>query len=272
MQLTVTRPLDECICRTAEAKISRAADDVDLSALYARPMSRSDRALDRVGAVAGIAAVVLFVAAINVTPTLPSPNHGVDAIARSARDNADGYLTALYLGALLTGALLVFGSAVAARLRRSEPEGGWWLIALVGIAASAVGLVTDILVLTFVRAVGHGVRGETLWVAYPAGADGLILAIPLAVFFLGTGLGIRLAGGLSRRLGWFALVLAALFVVGGASVMGDEVDGGPLGVPLFLGFVGLLVWTTWASISLWRGSRGATVWVCESSPATPRSS
>src|SRR5207249_2546760 len=110
--LTVTRPLDECICRTADAKIRRAADDVGLPALYARCMSRSDRALDRVGAVAGIAAVVLFVAAINVTPTLPSPNHGLEAIARSAQDNSDGYLRAIYLGALLTGALLVFGSAV----------------------------------------------------------------------------------------------------------------------------------------------------------------
>jgi hypothetical protein len=253
MRLTVTLSLRDCICRAADAKFHRSADDAGALRLYGRRMSRSDRALDRVGAVAGIAAVILFVTAINVAPTLPSPNHGVDAIARSARDNTDGYLAAIYLGALLTGALLVFGSAVAARLRRSEPDGGWWLIALVGIAASAVGLVTDILVLTFVRAVGHGVRGETLWVGYPAGADGLILAIPLAVFFLGTGLGIRLAGGLSRRLGWFALVLAALFVVGGGSVMGDEVDGGVLGVPLFLGFVGLLVWTTWASISLWRG-------------------
>src|SRR5213596_494207 len=89
------------------------------------------------------------------------------SIARSAQDNENGYLAALYLGALLTGALLVFGSVVAARLRRSEPDGGWWLIALVGIAASAIGLVTDTLVLTFVRAVGHGVRGEMLWIGYP---------------------------------------------------------------------------------------------------------
>jgi len=115
------------------------------------------------------------------------------------------------------------------------------------------------LVLIFVRAVDHGTRGEALWIGYPAGADGLILAIPLAVFFLGAGLGIRYAGGLSRRLGWFALVLSVLFAVGGASVTGDEVDGGPLGVPLFLGFVGLLVWTAWASVSLWRGPHGETV-------------
>jgi hypothetical protein len=202
---------------------------------------------------------LFFVLAITVLPTLPSPNHGIDAIARSARDSRDGYLAAIYLSALLTGALLVFGSSIATRLRRSEPDGGWWLLALVGIAASAVALVTDMLVLIFVRAVGHGVQGDTLWVGYPAGADGLILAIPLAVFFLGTGLGVLLAGGLSRRLGWFALVLATLFAVGGASVMGDEVDGGPLGVPLFLGYVGLLVWTAWASVSLWRRPHRATV-------------
>jgi len=222
-------------------------------------MSRSDRTLDRAGTVAGVTTVVAFVAVITVLPTLPSPNHGIDAIARSAHDSRDGYLAAIYLSALLTGALLVFGSSIATRLRRSEPEGGWWLLALVGIAASAVGLVTDALVLIFVRAVNHGVQGNALWIGYPAGADGLILAIPLAVFFLGTGLGVLFAGGLSRRLGWFALVLAALFVVGGASVMGDEVDGGPLGVPLFLGYIGLLVWTAWASVSLWREPPRATV-------------
>jgi hypothetical protein len=215
-------------------------------------MSRSARTFDRVGAVAGAATVLFFVAAITVLPTLPSPNHGIDVVARSAHDSRDGYLTAIYLGTLLTGTLLVFGSSIATRLRRSEPDGGWWLLALVGTAATAVGLVTDMLVLIFVRAVGRGVGGDALWVGYPAGADGLILAIPLAVFFLASGLGALIGGGLSRRLGWFALALAALFAVGAGSVMGDEVDGGPLGVPLFLGYVGLLIWTACASVSLWR--------------------
>jgi hypothetical protein len=45
-----------------------------------------------------------------------------------------------------------------------------------------------------------------------------------------------------------------LFVVGAGGVTGDEVDGGILGVPLLLGYLGLLVWTVGASVSLWRGS------------------
>lgn len=266
MRLTVTPQAPDFICRAADTKIDRAADDSNSWRFYARRMSHSGRTLDRVGAVAGAATVSFFVAAITALPTLPSPNHGIHAIARSARDSRHGYLAAVYVSALLTGALLVFGSAIATRLRRSEPDGGWWLLALVGIAATAVGLVTDTLLLIFVRAVEHGVRGDSLWLGYPAGADGLILAIPLAVFFLGTGLGALLAGGLPRRLGWFALALATLFVVGGASVMGNDVDGGPLGVPLFLGYIGLLVWTTWASVSLWR--EALPFELCESSRAT----
>jgi hypothetical protein len=35
------------------------------------------------------------------------------------------------------------------------------------------------------------------------------------------------------------------------------VDGGILGVPLLLGYLGLLVWTVGTSVSLWRGAATA---------------
>ena len=215
--------------------------------------TRSDRMLDRVGAAAGVAAVILLVGLITASTALPPPNRPIGEIARSASEDAGGILRGAYLGMLFSGALLVFGASVAARLRRAEgPSGGWWLLALAWIAGTAVGIVSNALVITFVRAVGHGAGGTALWVGYPSGPDGVLVAVPLAVFFLGAGLGARASGALPRWLTWLALVLVAAFVVGAGSVTGDEVDGGILGAPLLLGYAGLVVWTVGSSVSMLR--------------------
>ena len=217
-----------------------------------------DRSLDRVGALAGLATVALFVAIVIVIPQVPAQNHSIAEIGRKTAEHRTGILLGVYLGALLTGALLVFGSAFVARLRRAEGSGGgWWIVALTGIAGTAVGLTTDIILAALVRAVGHGVSGTALWVGYPAGPDGFVMAIPLAVFFVAAGLGGRASGVLPRWLGWLALVVAALFTIGAAGVTGDEVDGGILGSFLLLGFAGFLIWTVATSVHLWREPRKA---------------
>jgi len=215
--------------------------------------NRSDRTLDRLGAASGIAAVILLLALIMATPALRPPNHSITEITRSARDNADGILRGAYMGMLFSGALLLFGATVAARLRRAEgSSGGWWLVALAGIAGTAVGVVSNTLVITFVRAVGHGAGGSALWIGHPSGPDGVLIAVPLAVFLLGAGLGARATRTLPRWLAWLAVVLAALFVLGAGGVMGDEVDGGILGAGLVFGYAGLLVWIVGSSVSMLR--------------------
>jgi hypothetical protein len=217
-----------------------------------------ERLLDRVGAAAGATFVALFIGIIMFAPHLPAPQHSIDQVARSARDDSTGILFATYLAALLTGAMLIFGAAIAARLRRAEGGGGgWWLIALTGAGATAVGLFTQAIIVTLVRAVGHGVSGDVLWLSYPPGPDGVDIAIPLAVFLFGAGMGAKAAGALPRWLAWLAVVNAAAFVVGAAGVTGDEVDGGILGMVLLVGYLGLLVWVIGASLSMWRaaGSR-----------------
>jgi len=217
---------------------------------------RPDSTLDRLGAVCGVLAVVLLVGLFTVVPALPSPNHGIDEIARSAHVNRDCLLFGAYIGALFTAAMLVFGACVSARLRRAEgAAGGWWLVSLVGTGALAAGIVGNALTITFVRAVGHGVDGNALWIGY--GADhwlGVLIAIPMGVFLLGAGLGARRTGIFPRWLTWLALALAGVLTVGGASVVGDEVDGGPLGMLLVLGYLGLFVWIVGASVTMWRRS------------------
>jgi hypothetical protein len=215
----------------------------------------SDHTLDRVGAAAGLATVVLFVGIIAFGHGIEPPNHSIDDIASSASSHKDAILWTAYLGSLLTGALLLFGTVVAARLRRAEGSGGgWWLVALTGIAGTAVGLASDADIVAFVRTVDHGVRGDTLWTTYTWGPDGVLIAIPLAVFLLGAGLGARASGMLPRWLTVLPLVVAGLFVLGAGGVAGDEVDGGVLGMLLVLGYLGLLIWTGGVSVTLWRQS------------------
>ena len=215
----------------------------------------TERTLDRVGAVAGIATVALLLSLFMLFPALPTPNKPVADIARSAANDRDALLVAAYLGTLLSGTLIIFGAAFAARLRRSEGStGGWWIVALAGVtAAGSIGFVSDALSIVFVRAVGHGVSGDVLWLGY--GGDhwiGTLTGVPLAVFFLGAGIGSRASGLLPRWLGWGALVLAIAFVVGAGSVIGDEVDGGVPGFVLFLSYLGLLVWIVAVGVVFWR--------------------
>lgn len=49
-----------------------------------------------------------------------------------------------------------------------------------------------------------------------------------------------------------------LLVAGAGSVTGDEVDGGIFGLPLFLGYLGLLIWIVATSILILRPRRTAT--------------
>jgi hypothetical protein len=214
---------------------------------------RSDRTLDRLGAASGLAAVILLIALFTLFPALPAPDEPIDAVAHAASVDADGLLRGAYAGALLTGALLVFGAAVAARLRRADAGEGWWILALIGSAGTIVGIVGNALEITFVRAVGHGATGDPLWIGY--GTDHWIVAleaIPLSIFLLGVGLGARTSGALPRWLSTMAVALAPAFVVGAGSVMRDEVEGGVPGLVLVLAYAGLLVWICGASLSMLR--------------------
>lgn len=216
--------------------------------------TRSSQLLDRFGAAAGLAAVLLLVALFTVFPSLPGPDSSIAAIASKASRDRDSLLLGAYVGTLMTGALTLFGATLAARLRRAEgDEGGWWLVVLAGIAGTAIGIVGNALEIMFVRAVGHGASGRSLWIGY--GADhwlGLLTAVPLALFLLGAGLGARATGTLPRWLAWLAPALSVLFLLGAGSVTGDEVDGGILGMPLLVAYLGLIVWIVGTSVTLLR--------------------
>ena len=207
--------------------------------------------LSRLGAACGIAHVALFLAIINFTAAIPIPSKSIDVIASGTREHSLGIRLSLYLAALMTFALIVFAAAVAQRLK-SAGSGDWWMLCGVGAACLSVGLANEGDILTFVRAVGHGVSGDALWMSYPPAPDGFDMAVPAAVFLLGAGLGGLTTKAFPTWLCRFALVLSVGFLAGGAGIMGDEVDGGPFGSVLVLSFVGMWVWTVAISIRLWR--------------------
>lgn len=60
---------------------------------------------------------------------------------------------------------------------------------------------------------------------------------------------------LPRWLTWIGNLVGPLLIVGAGSIAGDEVDGGVLGFPLFLGYLLALVWIVASSVFLWRGPR-----------------
>lgn len=214
----------------------------------------SARSLERLGALAGLAAVALLISMVAVLPALPGPDSSVEEIAAAAVDDRSGLLLGSYLGALMGGSLLVFGAAVASAIRRADADGGWWIVVLAGTAGTAIGIVSNALVVAFVRAVEHGARGDSLWVGYSGDhALGTLIAVPLGVLLFGAGFGARASGALPRWLTWAAIAGSAALLVGAGSITGDELEGGPLGIPLALGYLLLLVWIVATSVTLWRG-------------------
>ena len=219
-------------------------------------MPRSDRILDRAGALCGVASVALLLWLLIAAPSLPAPDHPIGEIASRAQADSSSLLRGAYLGTLVGVLLIAFGASLAAALRRAEGDGGgWWIVSLAAVSATSVGIVGDVAVVTFVRAVGHGVQGDVLWLGY--GADhwaGTLVAAPLGLFVLAASVGAKVTRLLPGWLTWGGLAVGPALVVGAASVVGNETDGGALGVVLFFGYLLGLVWIVSSSVCLWRAA------------------
>ena len=95
---------------------------------------------------------------------------------------------------------------------------------------------------------------EALWTVYSGDLVGFVQGIPLALFMLAAGVVSRDTGVFPRWTGLVALGTVPLLVLGVGSVAGREVDGGPLVLPLMLGYLGTLVWTVAICVVLLRSA------------------
>ena len=149
-----------------------------------------------------------------------------------------------YLGSLMAGALLVFGvSASQQSFAERAQAGGWWIVALVGIAARRQsGSSATHWSLAFVRAVEHGARRRVA-------LDRLLRAtmrsvtlrtVPLGIFLARRWFRALASGAFPRWLTWAVVALARsrFSSVGVASIAGGELEGRPFGIPLALGYLG----------------------------------
>ena len=216
--------------------------------------------LERLAALTGVLAIVLFVAGVVMGGTPPDPSASVDEITAHLADNGGRLRAAQYLTGLALAAFLWFTGTLAAHLRRSGAAGRLPRIVLAAAAALAGAfLIQSALVVTAT----YEPSGESA--AVSAGFFRLALEIaPHTSFLVGTlvgavGLAILRHDALPRPLGWFCLVFASYEVVEGASVLNRDGALAPGGIVNDLGPVFLVVWGLWTSIALHRriGARGA---------------
>jgi hypothetical protein len=214
------------------------------------------RTLDRIGSTTGIAAIALLVVTAAIGE-MPSPDRPIDAIAADVHVQASSLLVGVYTGMLMTLCLLVFGASVVAALRRAEgAQGGWWVLALVGISGTAIWILADAAAASFVRAVEHGVSGDALWIGY--GLDhwiGLLALGPLGLFIIASSVGSQRTALLASWTTWLGLAAGALLIIGAGAITGDELTGGPFGAAMLLGYLLAIVWIAAVSLQLWRRSR-----------------
>jgi hypothetical protein len=219
----------------------------------------SSERYDRVGAICGIAFVVLVV----ITFFLPATPEIDDPIAEAiadVRDDEDGIMASVYLGGLAAIVFLPFLGVLYGLLRRAEAaRSGFSVAALVAGAVTTAGVV-----------IGNGVIASVVAAVDedydPQAVEALLAldntvflgtAFAFAAFYLAVAVVILATRALPRWLGWAAVVIGVLIVVGLLGVFSEESDGGPLGFLVFIGFLAGLLWTLAVSIVILTRSRRA---------------
>jgi len=225
--------------------------------------SPSDAALLRIGAVAGIAGLLLQVVMDELHPGHADPNDSRAAFAEYARS---GIWTAVHIGQF-AGTLLI-ALALLALARALSRQGG-----RVG-ALAALGAVTTVMLAT-IFAVQMAVDGVALraaidtWTASPVGpvktsafqvAEGVrALEKGLSGFFhlangitlLALGLAVALGRTYARWLGWTAVVAGLAFLVGGV-VTARTGFSSEAGLVLRPALLLLAVFLVGICVSMWR--------------------
>ena len=223
----------------------------------------SDAALLRVGAVAGIAGLLLQIVMGRLHPGHADPNDSRAAFAEYARSDI---WTAVHIGQFV-GTLLIAVALLALARTLSRQDGG--VAALAG-----VGAVTTVMLAT-IFAVQMAVDGVALraaidtWTGAPAGpaktsafqvAEGVRgLEKGLSGFFhlangitlLALGLAVALGRAYARWLGWTAVVAGLAFLVGGVVTAQTGFSAGAVLV-LTPAALLLAVFVVGICVSMWR--------------------
>jgi hypothetical protein len=191
---------------------------------------------ERIGALTGVAFLVLAIVGALIAGEPPSADNPVQEIVDHYSDNE----TSIYVGSFVLVAaavlLVFFGAYLRSVLSAAEGSGGILsALTLVGTAIVAIGIAIDTTIsIALVEAVDDiepaAVQSlQALW-----DNDFVPFALGTLVFLIATGLSILRYGALPKWLGWVALVLAVIGFT-------------PIG---FIAFLGTGIWIVIVSVML----------------------
>lgn len=222
----------------------------------------------------GVVFVVLFVTSSLGVADAPVPGAADAEVRQWVADNKAAIAWTTWGGGVSLGLLLLlFASGLHRVFRNVDDDGAemWSRMSLTGaVLMAATGLSKAafwvVLSLEDVRAA----LSDGALVALAA-LDSVAVAalVPwgAAAFLLGASVAILTTGVMGRWVGWLGIVSSALFVVGTLWLFGGDVES-PLAILTLLGYLGLLVWSLAAAISMIRPSPHAVHRTAMASPPT----
>jgi hypothetical protein len=189
------------------------------AAAYPRTASEIERegfvvTTTRLGQLAGVAAVLLFVVAVIVSGEPPDGDDSLREITQFYRENDTDQMWGAGLVAWGAALFLVFLSALWKVLREAEGAfRGPSTLALAGGIVFTVGLTVFAGISFALGDLGEDLAPVALQALHALNVDFFFpVAVGLAGFLLGSGLAIVRTGALPKWLGWVAVVLAPIAI------------------------------------------------------------
>ena len=209
----------------------------------------------RVGGIAGILYLVLFIAGISVQGEVPQFDKPVDEIRDWFADNGEQYLVGDYMVGL---AFMLFFLPFLASLRgllarvEGEPAVWSWVAFSGGLALLIIGATASVFwgTLAYGFGVAENADDETIrTLMYLDVAGFAMLPLGFVPFVLGASLVILRTGVLWRWLSLIGLIAAVFSIIAGASTLTSDPDGALGGIG-FIGFLAFLLWILLVSINM----------------------
>ncbi|MEK6274958.1 MAG: hypothetical protein AABM30_06410 [Actinomycetota bacterium] len=207
--------------------------------------------MERIAAALGLAYVALFASLLAFTtdgpdPTLPPAEEMARAVSESGAMRASALL-----GFAASLAFAGFAACLALILVRRGETVAAVLTAVAGAVAGATAATSFAALIVAVEAADRDLGAGVFASFGDLHTAALLLELPA----VGVVLLMAWRAGLGRIVSWMGIVVGIGCVVAAGAVMSEDFDHGPLGIAIFIWFVGLPLWLIATSTVLIR--RGA---------------
>ncbi|HMQ24774.1 MAG TPA: hypothetical protein PKA98_02205 [Acidimicrobiales bacterium] len=210
----------------------------------------------RIGAVAGIAFIVLSFASLTLAPPPPGLDAGAAEVVDFFADNTGGLQAMGLLFAVSIAALTVWFGAVRGHVWAGGDDAPWGTVATVGTAVVAVAwLLIAALVSGVALQLDELDPSVVLFAGTLADMANFASQLGLALLALGVSVGAWERGSLPR---WLVVVGAVNAAVSLVSTAGFATDAGWVEATLYAAWLPFVVWFVGVSVVLWRSPEGST--------------